>query len=647
MRLCEYDYLEETHLIMGTSSQFCLRWNNHQTNLLRAFDDLLRQESFTDVTLACEDGVTLKAHRLVLAACSAYFSSLFSSTSPSQHPIVILKDVHSIEMRALLQYMYRGEVNVEQNHLKELLRVAEGLRVKGLVEDLDSNTQTQPLPLLTSNSQPLPLLVTPSQRYTPDVTPSPTPLENRPSSNCNEGWESESFYSSNNRKSFHSPPPSPKRSKVDIKEEPHHIISDHVAHELHKHPYLPSYLSQHIHMNHSQRISHPAFDSKESKPLRDSYDGERESAADIPLHSTSNEVRERVSPSNLSTGSTPFSVPGPDSPPIKRPKPSTEQPVISPNPILRTALAHTRNFQQDVTSLASFANSMMPLPPLLSARTHSIATNEELRRASESHRETYESKFFHLNSDIPQTKIQIYVDISREEENGEKVVNGAIMSDYSSYNLDPSNHSHFSNFVSYVPTAKPEWKRYKQYTKADLSQAIDAVRKGMTALQASRKYKVPSRTLYDKIKKMGINTLPRRLPSKKTTTTEFGLDVNDISQLHLQTSNYLDGRTSKGEFNCDRVDRVDRVSSGDLTGNPSLPNVHIQASLTTKESKLEKTDMQEECPSQDEDIMETSTRGSFSFVGTKVFPSDDSGPLDLTDTDNNTLTSRPTIEERA
>lgn len=146
---------------------------------------------------------------------------------------------------------------------------------------------------------------------------------------------------------------------------------------------------------------------------------------------------------------------------------------------------------------------------------------------------------------------------------------------------------------------------------------------------------------------MGINTLPRRLPSKKTTTTEFGLDVNDISQLHLQTSNYLDGRTSKGEFNCDRVDRVDRVSSGDLTGNPSLPNVHIQASLTTKESKLEKTDMPEECPSQDEDIMETSTRGSFSFVGTKVFPSDDSGPLDLTDTDNNTLTSRPTIEERA
>ena len=29
---------------------------------------------------------------------------------------------------------------------------------------------------------------------------------------------------------------------------------------------------------------------------------------------------------------------------------------------------------------------------------------------------------------------------------------------------------------------------------------------GMSALQASRKYGVPSRTLYDKVKKMGITT---------------------------------------------------------------------------------------------------------------------------------------------
>lgn len=61
---------------------------------------------------------------------------------------------------------------------------------------------------------------------------------------------------------------------------------------------------------------------------------------------------------------------------------------------------------------------------------------------------------------------------------------------------------------------KPEWKRYKQYTRQDILSAIECVRNGMSALQASRKYGVPSRTLYDKVKKLGITTgTPRQRSS--------------------------------------------------------------------------------------------------------------------------------------
>lgn len=63
---------------------------------------------------------------------------------------------------------------------------------------------------------------------------------------------------------------------------------------------------------------------------------------------------------------------------------------------------------------------------------------------------------------------------------------------------------------------KPEWKRYKQYTRNDIMSAIECVRNGMSALQASRKFGVPSRTLYDKVKKMGITTgTPRNRSSMK------------------------------------------------------------------------------------------------------------------------------------
>lgn len=44
--------------------------------------------------------------------------------------------------------------------------------------------------------------------------------------------------------------------------------------------------------------------------------------------------------------------------------------------------------------------------------------------------------------------------------------------------------------------------------------AITAVQKGMSAVQAARKFGVPSRTLYDKVKKLGIQT---SRPPKRTT----------------------------------------------------------------------------------------------------------------------------------
>lgn len=52
--------------------QFCLRWNNHQSNIVSVFEQLLQSESFVDVTLAVE-GMMLKAHKVVLSACSPYF----------------------------------------------------------------------------------------------------------------------------------------------------------------------------------------------------------------------------------------------------------------------------------------------------------------------------------------------------------------------------------------------------------------------------------------------------------------------------------------------------------------------------------------------------------------------------------------------
>lgn len=122
---------------MDDDQQFCLRWNNHQSTLISVFDTLLENGTLVDCTLAAE-GKFLKAHKVVLSACSPYFAALLSQQY-DKHPIFILKDVKFQELRAMMDYMYRGEVNISQDQLAALLKAAESLQIKGLSDNRSSN----------------------------------------------------------------------------------------------------------------------------------------------------------------------------------------------------------------------------------------------------------------------------------------------------------------------------------------------------------------------------------------------------------------------------------------------------------------------------------------------------------------------------
>ncbi|XP_032456428.1 longitudinals lacking protein, isoforms A/B/D/L isoform X16 [Nasonia vitripennis] len=115
---------------MEDDQQFCLRWNNHQSTIIQNFDTLLESGTLVDCTLAAE-GKYLKAHKVVLSACSPYFEGLLSEHY-DKHPVFILKDVKFKELKAMMDYMYRGEVNISQDQLTALLKAAESLQIKGL-----------------------------------------------------------------------------------------------------------------------------------------------------------------------------------------------------------------------------------------------------------------------------------------------------------------------------------------------------------------------------------------------------------------------------------------------------------------------------------------------------------------------------------
>uniref|UniRef100_A0A1B6MU69 HMG box domain-containing protein n=1 Tax=Graphocephala atropunctata TaxID=36148 RepID=A0A1B6MU69_9HEMI len=110
--------------------QFNLRWNNHTNNIIQVFAEQLTSENLVDVTISCE-GQFLKAHKMVLSACSPYFQELFR-IHQVPHPVIIINGMSFLDIKLVIEFMYRGEVKVQEGDLGGLLVAAETLQVKGL-----------------------------------------------------------------------------------------------------------------------------------------------------------------------------------------------------------------------------------------------------------------------------------------------------------------------------------------------------------------------------------------------------------------------------------------------------------------------------------------------------------------------------------
>ena len=116
---------------MQNTEKLCLQWNDFKDSVNSAFGKLRDDTDFSDVTLACEDGKQVEAHKVVLVSSSPFFMELLRKNK-HPHPLVYMKGVKYDDLVAIVDFLYVGEANVLQENLDSFLSVAGELKLKGL-----------------------------------------------------------------------------------------------------------------------------------------------------------------------------------------------------------------------------------------------------------------------------------------------------------------------------------------------------------------------------------------------------------------------------------------------------------------------------------------------------------------------------------
>jgi len=131
-----------------TEEKLCLKWNDFQENTISSFGKLRDDKEFSDVTLACEDGQQVEAHKLVLASSSPFFMNLLKRNK-HPHPLIYMRGMKSEDLVAIKDFLYFGEANVYQGNIDTFLALAEEFNLEGLSKNeqtKDENPNSHQIP---------------------------------------------------------------------------------------------------------------------------------------------------------------------------------------------------------------------------------------------------------------------------------------------------------------------------------------------------------------------------------------------------------------------------------------------------------------------------------------------------------------------
>ena len=124
------------------SEKLLLQWNEFQENASTAFGSLRDDPDFADVTLVCEDGQQVEAHKVILAASSPFFQNMLRRNK-HPHPLIYMRGVKSDDLGAIVDFLYFGQVNIFEGSVDAFMAIANDLQIKGMTGNMDEEHVTE------------------------------------------------------------------------------------------------------------------------------------------------------------------------------------------------------------------------------------------------------------------------------------------------------------------------------------------------------------------------------------------------------------------------------------------------------------------------------------------------------------------------
>lgn len=116
-----------------SSGQRCFTSNTHEKAVLVGLNEMRGSESLCDVQLVVDE-YKFNVHRVVLASCSPYFRSMFTSEmKESRQEIITLRGFSGIGLQHVLNFIYTSSVNLDVQNMQDILSAANHLQILSVV----------------------------------------------------------------------------------------------------------------------------------------------------------------------------------------------------------------------------------------------------------------------------------------------------------------------------------------------------------------------------------------------------------------------------------------------------------------------------------------------------------------------------------